>query len=102
MGYAGQKCTATSRIIVEDAAYGKFRDQLAAAVAGLGVLDPAQDGTLVGPVITAVARDSALAAVGASGGTVLAGGAALHPPGVFLTPALGRLGAPARPVAPPQ
>src|SRR5258708_33038861 len=99
MGYAGQKCTATSRIIVEDAAYGKFRDQLAAAVAGLGVLDPAQDGTLVGPVITAVARDSALAAVGASGGTVLAGGAALDAPGVYLAPTPGALGSPAAALA---
>src|SRR6516225_11571106 len=43
MGYAGQKCTATSRIIVEDAAYATFRDHLTAAVAGLGVLDPGQD-----------------------------------------------------------
>jgi alpha-ketoglutaric semialdehyde dehydrogenase len=99
MGYAGQKCTATSRIIVEDAAYGKFRDQLAAAVAGLGVLDPAQDGTLVGPVITAVARDSALAAVGASGGTVLAGGTALDAPGFYLAPTLVELESPAGPLA---
>jgi aldehyde dehydrogenase (NAD+) len=30
MGYAGQKCTATSRIVVEDAAYAKFRDHLGA------------------------------------------------------------------------
>ncbi|HEV3068011.1 MAG TPA: aldehyde dehydrogenase family protein [Streptosporangiaceae bacterium] len=99
MGYAGQKCTATSRIIVEDAAYGKFRDQLAAAVAGLGVLDPAQDGTLVGPVITAVARDSALAAVGASGGMVLAGGTALDAPGFYLAPTLVELESPAGPLA---
>src|SRR5579859_5878050 len=52
MGYAGQKCTATSRIIVEDAAYGPFRDRLAAAVAALGVLDPSDGKTLVGPVIS--------------------------------------------------
>ena len=88
MGYAGQKCTATSRIIVEDAAYAKFRDQLAAAVAALGVLDPGQDGTLVGPVISERARDSALAAVAASGGTVLAGGTALDAPGFYLAPTL--------------
>jgi aldehyde dehydrogenase (NAD+) len=99
MGYAGQKCTATSRIIVEDAAYGKFRDQLVAAIAGLGVLDPAQDGTLVGPVISAEARDSALAAVGASGGTVLAGGTALDEPGFYLAPTLVELESPAGPLA---
>ncbi len=32
MGYAGQKCTATSRVIVERAVYPQFRDRLAAAV----------------------------------------------------------------------
>ena len=30
MGYAGQKCTATSRVIVADAVYQQFRDRLAA------------------------------------------------------------------------
>src|SRR5215470_5719045 len=88
MGYAGQKCTATSRIIVEDAAYAKFRDQLTSAVAGLGVLDPGQDGTLVGPVITERARDSALA-----------GGAALDAPGFYLAPTLVELDSPEGPLA---
>jgi len=99
MGYAGQKCTATSRIIVEDAAYTKFRDHLAAAVAALGVLDPTQDGTLVGPVITERARDSALAAVGASGGMVLAGGTALDAAGFYVAPTLVELDAPQGPLA---
>jgi aldehyde dehydrogenase (NAD+) len=99
MGYAGQKCTATSRIIVEDAAYAKFRDHLAAAVGALGVLDPGQDGTLVGPVISEQARDSALAAIADSGGTVLAGGAALDAPGHYLAPTLVELDAPEGPLA---
>jgi len=99
MGYAGQKCTATSRVIVEDAAYAKFRDQLTAAVAALGVLDPGQDGTLVGPVITERARDSALAAVARGGGTVLTGGTALDAPGFYLAPTLVELDAPAGPLA---
>jgi alpha-ketoglutaric semialdehyde dehydrogenase len=99
MGYAGQKCTATSRIIVEEAAYAKFRDHLAAAVAALGVLDPGQDGTLVGPVISEQAREAALAAIAGSGGTVLAGGAALDAPGYYLAPTLVELDAPAGPLA---
>jgi aldehyde dehydrogenase (NAD+) len=99
MGYAGQKCTATSRIIVEDGAYANFRDQLTAAVAALGVLDPGQDGTLVGPVISEQARDSALAAIAGSGGMVLAGGAALDAPGYYLAPTLVELDAPAGPLA---
>jgi len=99
MGYAGQKCTATSRIIVEDAAYAKFRDRLTAAVAALGVLDPGQSGTLVGPVITGRARDSALAAVAGSGGTVLTGGTALDAPGFYLAPTLVELDSPEGPLA---
>jgi alpha-ketoglutaric semialdehyde dehydrogenase len=99
MGYAGQKCTATSRIIVEDAAYGPFRDRLAAAVTALGVLDPGQDDTLVGPVITERARDSALATLAGAGGTVLAGGTALDAPGHYLAPTLVELDAPEGPLA---
>ena len=99
MGYAGQKCTATSRIIVQDAVYGKFRDHLTAAVAALGVVDPGQEGTLVGPVITERARDSALAAVAGSGGTVLAGGAALDAVGFYLAPTLVELDSPEGPLA---
>jgi aldehyde dehydrogenase (NAD+) len=99
MGYAGQKCTATSRIIVEDAAYGKFRDHLVAAITALGVLDPARDGTLVGPVITGRARDAALAAVAGSGGTVLTGGAALGTAGFYVAPTLVELDSPEGPLA---
>ena len=36
----GQKCTATSRVIVEDAVYAEFRDRSAGAIDALRVLDP--------------------------------------------------------------
>src|SRR5215471_3839786 len=99
MGYAGQKCTATSRILVEDAAYEQFRPALTDAVAALGVVGPAEDKTLVGPVISERARASALDAVAAAGGRVLAGGTALDAPGYYLAPTLVELGAPAGPLA---
>jgi alpha-ketoglutaric semialdehyde dehydrogenase len=99
MGYAGQKCTATSRVIVEDAVYAQFRDRLAAAVEALQVLDPADDKTLVGPVIDAGARAAALAAVADSGGRVITGGAALDAPGYYLAPTLVELDQPAGPLA---
>src|SRR5215469_3425375 len=99
MGYAGQKCTATSRILVEDAAYEEFRSALVDAVEALGVLGPAEDKTLVGPVISERARTSALGAVAAAGGRVLTGGAALDAPGYYLAPTLVELGAPAGPLA---
>jgi alpha-ketoglutaric semialdehyde dehydrogenase len=99
MGYAGQKCTATSRILVEDAAYEEFRSALVAAIEGLGVVGPGDDKTLVGPVISERARASALAAVAASGGQVVTGGAALDAPGYYLAPTLVELDGPAGPLA---
>jgi acyl-CoA reductase-like NAD-dependent aldehyde dehydrogenase len=99
MGYAGQKCTATSRVIVEAAVYPQFRDRLAAAVEALQVVDPADDKTLVGPVIDAGARAAALAAVADSGGRVITGGTALDVPGYYLAPTLVELDRPAGPLA---
>ncbi len=99
MGYAGQKCTATSRVIVVDEAYGALRDALAAAVEALRVVDPADEATLVGPVIDDRARRSALDAVAGSGGRVLTGGRALAGPGYYLAPTLVELDSPAGPLA---
>src|SRR6266511_561880 len=70
MGYAGQKCTATSRaIVVGDP--GPFTEALVTAVQGLAVGDPAEEGTVVGPVITDQARrrvvEAAQEAVAAGG-----------------------------------
>ena len=95
MGYAGQKCTATSRIIVEDAAYGEFRQYLVDAIAGLGVVGPYDERTLVGPVISEQARAFALDAIAGSDGRVLAGGTALDEPGYYLAPTLVELESPA-------
>jgi aldehyde dehydrogenase (NAD+) len=99
MGYAGQKCTATSRVIVADAVYCDFRDRLTVAVQALGVVDPADARTLVGPVIDAGARASALEAVAASGGRVLIGGHPLDAPGFYLAPTVVELDSPAGPLA---
>ncbi|MDO8208915.1 aldehyde dehydrogenase family protein [Conexibacter sp. CPCC 206217] len=88
MGYAGQKCTATSRIIVHDDVYDELRDRLVAAVEALTVVDPSDERCLVGPLIDAAARSSASAAVEASGGSVLTGGGALDDDGFYLAPAL--------------
>jgi aldehyde dehydrogenase (NAD+) len=62
MGYAGQKCTATSRVIViGDPA--PFAERLAAAVEALPVGDPADPGTVVGPLIESRPREAIRAAV---------------------------------------
>ena len=90
MGYAGQKCTATGRVIVlGDAA--AFTDALAAAVEALPTGDPADASTVVGPVINPPARDELVAAAKgapADGGRLVTGGEALDGPGLFFTPAV--------------
>jgi len=55
-GYAGQKCSACSRVIVHAAVYDKFLARLKDAMASLRVGNPEEPGTQVGPVIDARAQ----------------------------------------------
>ncbi|MBD0315885.1 MAG: bifunctional proline dehydrogenase/L-glutamate gamma-semialdehyde dehydrogenase [Nitrospiraceae bacterium] len=55
-GYAGQKCSACSRVIVHQAVYGPFVARLREAVLSLNIGDPMEPGTQVGPVIDARAK----------------------------------------------
>src|SRR4051794_35605210 len=90
MGYAGQKCTATSRVIaVGDPA--PLTDALVAAVEALPTGDPAEQGTVVGPVINPPALDDVVGAareVANGGGRLATGGQRLDGPGLFVTPTL--------------
>jgi alpha-ketoglutaric semialdehyde dehydrogenase len=99
MGYAGQKCTATSRVIAVGEVYDRLRDTLADAIEALQVVDPSDAKTLVGPVIDDAARSAALAAVLRSGGRVVTGGRSLDAPGFYLAPTLVELAEPAGPLA---
>jgi aldehyde dehydrogenase (NAD+) len=60
MRFAGQKCTATSRVIVDRKVYGPFVDHLRAAISSLSVGDPADLATAVGPVITVESQERIL------------------------------------------
>ena len=55
--YAGQKCSAASRVIVLEAAYDDFARRLVEATRSLRVGPPEDPATRVPPVITAEARD---------------------------------------------
>jgi len=73
----GQKCTATSRLIVTDGIADKFTEALVERARALRVGDPTDDATEMGPVITDTSRASILAGIDtavAQGATVLAGG----------------------------
>ena len=104
MGYAGQKCTATSRVICDGAVPRPMRDALVAAVdAACASRIPADEACRVGPLISAEARDAGRrggrrAAVEA-GGRLLAGGGALDAPGNYLAPALVEVDDPAAELA---
>jgi alpha-ketoglutaric semialdehyde dehydrogenase len=87
MGYAGQKCTATRRVIaVGDAS--ALTDALVAAVEALPVGDPADEGTQVGPVIADDARQRVIDSAASAGGRLLTGGEALDGDGYFVAPTL--------------
>ncbi|MDQ3784457.1 MAG: aldehyde dehydrogenase family protein [Actinomycetota bacterium] len=88
MGYAGQKCTATSRVIIESPVYGAFKDKLIAAVEEMGVENPSSESCKVGPLIEEEARQNALDAIQDSGGNVVTGGSPLDAEGFYIAPTL--------------
>jgi alpha-ketoglutaric semialdehyde dehydrogenase len=99
MGYAGQKCTATSRVIVEDAVYEDMRDRLVATVESLEVVDPENESCQVGPLIEKASRESALDALERAGGNMLTGGKQLDSDGFYLEPTLVEVEDPGNPLA---
>jgi len=75
MGYAGQKCTATRRVVLLDEVADRMEEKLIERVEALGVGDPAADGITVGPLIddrAAAGFDRAVAAALEAGGIELA------------------------------
>ncbi|MFO1539421.1 MAG: aldehyde dehydrogenase family protein [Chloroflexota bacterium] len=87
MASAGQKCTATSRVIAVGGALAPLRAAILERVAALVPGDPTDPGTTLGPVIDAAARDriaGLVAAAEAGGARVIArpavpGRGAFHP-----------------------
>ena len=60
---AGQKCTATRRILVQDAVYDDFRARLLARVERGKVGDPSDPETEVGPIVNESQLEEILAAI---------------------------------------
>lgn len=93
MSFAGQRCTAIRRVLVERAILEPFTRALVAAVEALRVGDPADEATEVGPLVSLAQRErvaDALAAALAGGGRVLCGGRvpAAHGRGSYFLPTL--------------
>ncbi len=98
VGTAGQRCTSTRRVLVEERVADEVERRLAAAYEGIRIGDPLDPATLCGPLVEPGAVDqmlSALARAKEEGGTVVRGGEKLILPGKlaggnFVSPAIVR------------
>jgi 1-pyrroline-5-carboxylate dehydrogenase len=81
-GFNGQKCSACSRVIVEESVYDKFSEKLVQRVQTIQSGDP-EENFAAGPVINEVAKKRVLAyiEVGKREGKLLTGGVALQTKG---------------------
>ncbi|MCG2583082.1 aldehyde dehydrogenase family protein [Massilia sp. TS11] len=89
----GQRCTASSRLIVEEAIYGRFVEAVAARLAALKVGHALQSGTDIGPVVDSSQLEQDLSYIEiarAEGARLVCGGERLQrdTEGYFLSPAL--------------
>ncbi len=88
-GLTGQSCTATSRVIVEDAIADRFVAALAGAAAALRVGDGLEDGVQMGPAVSEeqLTTDLDYVRVGRDeGAELLTGGARAGDGGFFVQP----------------
>jgi aldehyde dehydrogenase (NAD+) len=86
--YAGQSCTAATRIIVQRPIYDDFVDALRLRAEALPVGDPLSPGTLIGPLVSERQVDRVRAfldRIDEDGGTLITGGAI---DGLFITPTI--------------
>jgi acyl-CoA reductase-like NAD-dependent aldehyde dehydrogenase len=86
---AGQKCTATRRIYVQDEVYDAFKEQLLSRIERGKVGDPLDPEVEVGPIVSEKQFDEIMAAIDrgrTEGGHVLAGGHRAHDAGLVIAP----------------
>ena len=92
-GGTGQKCTASSRLVVHAKVHDAFVDKLTAGAQAMVVDHALKDGTQIGPVVSQAQLDENLAWVDrakAEGGDILCGGTRVtrDTDGYFMTPAV--------------
>ncbi len=91
VGTAGQRCTSTRRIIVQQNICDELINKLKNAYTQVRIGDPLDSNTLMGPLIDQGAVDDFLAAlekVKMEGGEILIGGDVVEGDGYFVTPAI--------------
>ena len=92
-GGTGQKCTASSRLVVHEAIHDEFVERLAAAARNMVVDHALKDGTQLGPVVSGTQLQENLqniALAKSEGGEILCGGERVErdTEGYFMTPAV--------------
>ena len=92
-GGTGQKCTASSRLIVHDKIYDEFAEKLVAAAQNMKVGHALADGTMMGPVVSEgqlASNQNYLEIAKQEGGEILWGGELLDQPtaGFYMAPAV--------------
>jgi aldehyde dehydrogenase (NAD+) len=91
VGTAGQRCTTTRRLIVQETIHDKVVAALQKAYAKISVGDPLDEKKLMGPLIDAAAVSvfqKTIAEVNLAGGKILAGGKVIQDTGFFVEPTL--------------
>ncbi len=91
VGTAGQRCTTTRRLFVQEAIYDTLIAALANAYPKVTIGDPLDEKNLMGPLIdkTAVEQYQAtIADIKKAGGKILFGGQVVDRPGYFVQPTL--------------
>jgi aminomuconate-semialdehyde/2-hydroxymuconate-6-semialdehyde dehydrogenase len=93
----GQICLCSSRILIEDSIYDRFKTALVEKVQRMQVGDPLEKGTKMGAVVSQAHRDKILQTIEKAkeaGGLILCGGSAAAPPnercksGYFVQPTI--------------
>jgi acyl-CoA reductase-like NAD-dependent aldehyde dehydrogenase len=86
---AGQKCTATRRIYVEDRIYDDFRDRFLQRIEEGKVGDPSDPDTEVGPIVNQTQFETVMDGIARGrdeGGSVIAGGERADPDAYLVAP----------------
>ena len=96
IGTAGQRCTSTRRVIVQESIQGVLTERLINACKTVRIGNPLEPDTVMGPLIDGQAVEAmrqAIDALEGQGGKVLFGGEPLqggkYPGGCYVTPCLG-------------
>ncbi|NQV29901.1 MAG: aldehyde dehydrogenase family protein [Candidatus Marinimicrobia bacterium] len=92
VGTAGQRCTSTRRILIQENIKDLFLERLLKAYKQVSIGNPLLSGTLMGPLVNAAAvedYEQAIREIDAAGGKILAGGKAIKDkPGYFVEPTI--------------